>query len=800
MATRLLTIAIVVCSYAVPADAQFGGKNGLKWAKEATMLFEQGDYKGAVDVAQRGLDECGPFNYCRSRLRYTLGYLHQRQSQMEKPAKATKLLQQSVTVYNEVLKKHPAHWPTLSNLIEVHRRLNEPVSAITALERGLEELPHSYGNARIRGRLAMALGDIYLKEGDGERSVEAFLIAADALPMEATPKRRAVDTFALLPTDQLASKVGYLGSWEELQADVAGDGYKYIIRRLWRSSPSTAETALLRWLRLQGRFGVWSDDSLDGLSRNWEPIAELERFLKSSGEQEFRWWRAAPEREDALGAFFLALAESRREGNPRDLMRIWKGVLVLEKPPLTDIWIELYAELANSLHQLGRAKDELFEVFERRLFNAVGSHSEAFANKETQFWASQLHEALGLIYAMKGACDSSKRPELGALFHLQKAIIASEGGQEDSEWGYMPAGYLWATLADCHQSLGAQEEAQEARFSAIQAFLDADQIHLAEEQIRLAGEEGSSQTDRLRSLSVVKMLRGLATTRQDRRDQICSRKGIEMTLANQDLPAGFIDRQSFKIYADCIRFGNVSSSIWSSAELLKQLLTRDLRLSLIGAEDIVRFEAINRRILGQALLELEIVSTQNPQDSAVYIPLIFRRQSPHRGFTYIKANPEAVGQIESILENSPKIDDQPFSPDQALAIGTVLHVELLESISQEKGAFDQTYKGRLYRPVIYAGRAILEGAEVEIGAVYLCPPTARQGMWDRTELLAEHPCKWELKMLQVKVSDRLMPIDAVHQSFSTENEIQGRAANELPSLRAGRQLKFILSSPFQLPN
>lgn len=787
----LLLLALIAFSCVAPLGAQLTASGQAEKARE---LQEGGHYADALELTERGLSECGTAE-CRHRLQYTLGYLYQMQSREEKPEAASALLRKSAAAYGEILDQLPAHWPTVQNLLNVYSRLGEPQEAEDALQRGLDSFKHRFVSEERKATFALALGDLYIREGKATESVEAYQVAVDAIPESATPKRRELEAYKKLPTDQQALQIEKLQEWEEQHGDIAGEGYKLIVQSMWNQNPEIAETALLNWLRFQGQWGFLDRESLDGLPRDWAPILDLQKFIVEPSALLSPWWFEKPLRSDALASFFLAVGRGLQE-EPQKLLRSWEPTLDLDPPkPLTVSWLELYTEMADLFHRQDflRKHRDLFEDLQDHLLSAVPDDA---IGENAASVMERLHTVLGLIYADMGSCDSSP-PERSAVFHLEKAIEYAEQGREDLTEPYQPSGHLRAILAECYRNIGRLESALEAHLDACQSYLDADQLELAKGQLNAANaltDTGyTDESRRFTSLSMVVFLRQYAAEHQGLLDGICSPQGIDWTLP-KNLPSDFLTRQRFKIRGDCIRFDNVSDPVWAAAELFDLALSE--HIALVGPGDLIRFKKINRVVLGQEMLELEIFDTDQPEDSAFYLRLAFRRPSPGRRLTYVKANTEAVGRIRGILKNPPRtrIQDQTASP--SLPAGTLLRIELLATIDPAVVHVAETFPGRLVDiwPET-GGRVLPTGSRVEIRAEPDCGSSRRGGgiLGDM-----EEECEWRLELLSIRIGEQKVPIDAQQLSGVGTGGSSSERRRGLRRIYTNTILVFRLSGPLDL--
>ncbi len=341
---RIIPVAIIAFGLAVPVAAELTDDDARALAGQAEELQTEGRYDEAVGLVNRELARCGG-GACRSRLSYTLGYLHERQSLREPEATATSLLELSASGYARVLEYRPHHWPTVLNLADVYVRLGDGRQAESVLRSSLD-----VGNPERRAAFALALGDLYRSQERRKEAVEAYRVAVSTLPYKSTPKRREILTGSELLSSQAGELMDRLRSWESETPDVARQGYQEILARVWEIDPQIAENALLSWLKLTSRRTDFMPDmDVRRLSSDWRPVKELQAFVAEPAADRFSsWWFEDLERADVLAPFVLAVGRSQE--TPQAANRVWQAALDMKPPaPLTGAWSDFYNELDSLL-------------------------------------------------------------------------------------------------------------------------------------------------------------------------------------------------------------------------------------------------------------------------------------------------------------------------------------------------------------------------------------------------------------------------------------------------------------------
>lgn len=296
------TFIIALC-IALPVKAEFGDEGARELSTKALNLLQAGNYNQSVRLVDQGLSQCLDSN-CRSRLSYTLGYLHERQSAHVPYPEAISLLEQAVACYASVLEQTPQHTATVINLVRIYSWLGDEKSPEVLLRSALDGNAMDQGDRRQRATFALALGDFYLRQERYLEGVEAYRVAVDAMPARSAPKRREIHASEGLITHVADELLVRLQSWAVDSPEAAQLGYEMMLAKALEIGPEKAETALLNWLDLtRSTLGAAPVD-IRRLSSDWGPISELHAFVQEPSANYFSvWWFEDPKRTEALVEF-----------------------------------------------------------------------------------------------------------------------------------------------------------------------------------------------------------------------------------------------------------------------------------------------------------------------------------------------------------------------------------------------------------------------------------------------------------------------------------------------------------------
>jgi tetratricopeptide (TPR) repeat protein len=608
-------------------------------ADSAQKLETGGKAPQAVELLSRERGTCGAGaagRTCRQILDYTLGYVLQQSSARSTDPGAA--LRRAAAAYEKVLAEEPGHGPTLANLADVWQRLGEPQRAVPFLERAIAV------DSTASATYAIQLGDLRLQSGALREAREVYSRILSRDPDNMVACNRLVMSHELAPDAGSVQTLLHWGeTWERTVPDAARDAYEAVIRIAHRSDAAASETAasetaLVRWVDLQGRAGGLSPYDLERLPATWDAPAlqDLQTWLKQP-EQPLppaSWWRQREERTTALARVALGLGrEQEGRGAPEKAEAIWRFGRELATASETTR-IDLQTELALLFfhHPELDPDGSRFRAAEGELFDA-----KIMAITRVDRAAIQrYHEALGLIYAEQGNWGSRGNPHSG-LFQLQNAVdTAAE--RESAENLYQPQPFIRERLADGYLATGATELAVSAYLGASRAYLDVDDFRKAEMMIATArrlstARDAADEISRLDAILSVR--RRLATGAEEpssapplARTALAEIEQSAWLAPTWQHPMkDFGARQRFKAFADLAVLASRGGAfpeiaLGQAAQAMDMALKR--QVYLVGAGDLLRLEhvqAIYAAPLGLAPEEPLLLPAGGKADGALPIAL-----------------------------------------------------------------------------------------------------------------------------------------------------------------------------------
>lgn len=592
------TAALLACVTAAAADAADAIYDAARQtAAAAQELQAQGGWDRASALLQGGQQRCGDGAAglpCRLLLRYTLGYLSEREAQRT-PALAADLLAAAQALYLEVLASAPQHQATLKNLALLYLYTGRPLEAASLLERAVE----SDRAGPDRGALLLLLAQVYRDDGRFDAALASMERAVAADPGDASGPRAIAALFADGPAERLGALLPRLAEWAPLLPAVAEEGYRTILMRAPGSA--TAEQALLPWVSLIARQGWVSDSTLAGLPRGWEPLDGLLRYAAEPETEPGRsgWWMAQPQRRSVLAQVALATARSAeaRDDPARALRRLEVGLRISPeyeeyqfRPELKDAWptrMEL-ARAALSLLSRNPALDPQ-GMRQQRLVGELFSGKAGAYRSEDVVAMQRFHTTLGRWYAERGEWRGGGATN--ARFQLEHAIgTAAQRAQRGEP--YQPLQDEKEMLAQGYLGLGEATKARSMFLDATAAFLDTDQFEPARQALDAAARitAPAAGADVAAQAARTALLRQVLTTREALASGPVA-EGFERLpgqswLRGDNDPQGFLGRQRFKALADLAFQSDVASR--TAAAFQAALAVR----SLVGTADLVRLERI----------------------------------------------------------------------------------------------------------------------------------------------------------------------------------------------------------------
>jgi hypothetical protein len=259
-----------------------------------------------------------------------------------------------------------------------------------------------------------------------------------------------------------------------------------------------------------------------------------------------------------------------------------------------------------------------FSALEDRMFEGKGA---ALASNDLEA-AQRFHATLGLIYAERGTWRGA--PSRNASDQLRWALrAAAERARTDGFHQPLPAvRALLARGLASGEAAAARGEAGAAALDAARAWLDSDDPLAADTTIAIAVRDPALTAEAVAPVRTLVLVRailaqaaGVAGAAVQADPETVAREaarlcagGIGGVVAGTG-PADFMDRQRFKLLADCARMtSNPDRAVHARAAIAvatdpSARATNDV-FTLVGAEDVRRFRdalQIAKRLGGDAM-------------------------------------------------------------------------------------------------------------------------------------------------------------------------------------------------------
>lgn len=568
---------------------------------------------------------------CRPLLNYTRAYLLTQQAAAGAAAEKRRLLGAAVDVYQQVLVDVPAHGPTLDNLVDIGRQLNDVDLVESLLERAIAS------NLQQRLSYAITLGDLLRDNERLEDALSLYKQAAIWGPTSPQPRIRIVDIHAQLPSNRLSELAQRLDQWVADFPTVAERGYRLLIERsISDGNSGEAENYLLAWVGAMASGGSLSSKRVDDLYRIWpfEPLEQLRGFLDDF-DYPASWWQDynKPRQRQAItqAAIAIGYQELERSG-PMMAKRRWNRTLGDFAPKSYQYFgnlidfpnARLGLQTALALLYYQYPKVATVDEFNRLIWGIFQSKGDAYKANDLRS-IQQHHTILGTIFARQPKLENKGHRAFNAVFQLHYAIRTANRRSENGE-PYQPLPWLKMMLANvCEEPSEVVRSSwndefleycrDEDRNSAVgslyldaaQAYLDTDELPKASAMLKKAErfDLNSSDQDALNTTSDILLARQKLPKFALETESInSSRDLLENPLYSWITDDGFelaqssfIQRQQFKTLSD------YTSSIMSasdSANAAQKKLDRvkpllDLsakRLEIAGTNDELRIASL----------------------------------------------------------------------------------------------------------------------------------------------------------------------------------------------------------------
>jgi len=584
---------VAACTAALGSDAYDVARDA---ARAAQALQDQGrwtDAQASLDAAAARCGSAPDARSCRSLVRYSQGYLAQREARLH-PDDAPALLASAEDRYRAVLAEEPAHEATLRNLALVYVGLGRDEAAEAVLRQAMAV------DAARTGRAALQLGQLYRDEGKFDAALATYQQAAAAAPADSAPPQAIVALYATAP-ERAAELRAMLAGWEATFPAVVDTGYRQILARA--TDAQVRERTVLDWVSLVARQGWVGPTTFAGLPLDWPPLADAARYVANpETPPAYGWWAAGPVRRSVLAQLALATAQApeARATPARALRRLQVGMQFCPgyeayqyDLQMKDAW-PTRLELARATLALLAREPELDpkQAQQRWLVDEL-FFGKAGAYQSRDLAAMQrFHTTLGRWYAERGEWTGGS--STNGIFQLEHAIaVAGQRAARGEPW--QPLQQEKQLLAGGYEKIGKPAQARAMYLDAASAFLDTDQVDEALDALGNADRIGGA-TGYPSDQATLRSLRQVATTRQ--------------ALAADRLPPDFADapaqrwlalpattdaarRQRFKVLADLALRERDGQQPQAAATHAGAAFDALLSLkSLVGTADLVRLEQV----------------------------------------------------------------------------------------------------------------------------------------------------------------------------------------------------------------
>lgn len=613
-ACALLAGTLLATAPALAADRYDAARAATQAAQ---TLQAAGQWPEARARLEREGGVCGDDNddgrACRLLVRFSLGYLAEREAASRAPADA-ELLAQAVAHYRAVLAEAPDHEATLKNLALVYRRLQRPDEAEQALRRAVDQ------DRSGSGRAALLLGQLYRDTGRPDNALAAYQAAAGADPSARAALRAIVDVYRELPPERAEELLARATAWEPTEPAVAAAGYRGVIERALPSRPALAERAVVRWVPLLARNGWLSASALAGPWGDWAPLRELQGFVTSPDPRPevARWWLQDARRRSALAEVALALATT-----PEAQADLDRAARRLEQALLFCPRYEEYSygDLRNERTVRLDLSRELIALYARQPMLDPGEGrqraliNELFSGKGGAYQASDLaaiqrfHGTLGQIYAQRDTWSGGEATN--ARFQFDNMLRIAERREREGGY-YQPLQDVKAQLARGYEILKQPASARAMHLRAAQAYLDTDQLDAAQASLQHVARltQPPANAAEQRSIALVERVAG---TRQAVAAGAMIEPGhggahgwlFEAAGAVAGDAAGlapFVARQQFKGVADlALRHREAGATAAAEAWAARAFVAALRVAAMVGTPDLIRLEKVKELATAHAV-------------------------------------------------------------------------------------------------------------------------------------------------------------------------------------------------------
>lgn len=658
--------AAIACPPVLASDLYDSARDAARAAQDLQDKGRWADAQATLDAAAAQCGSADAARSCRSLVRYSQGYLAQREAR-RRPDDAPSLLATAEDRYRAVLAEEPAHEATLRNLSLVYLGLGRNEAAEAVLRQAVA------ADAGHTGRAALQLGQLYRGEGRFDAALAAYQQAAAAAPADPGPPQAIVALYATSP-ERAAELRTKLTGWEATFPAVVDSGYRQILARA--TDADVRERTVLDWVSLVARKGWVGPSTFAGLPLDWPPLADAARFVANPEmPPSYGWWGNGPLRRSVLAQLALATAQApeARAAPARALRRLQVGMQFcpgyeeyLYNPQMKEAWPTRLELARATLTLLSREPDLDPKQEKQNWLVAELFHGKAGAYQSQDLAAMQrFHITLGRWYAERGVWTGGSLTN--GIFQLEHAIaVAGQRAARGEPW--QPLQQEKALLAGGYEKIGKPAQARAMYVEAASAFLDTDQIDEARDALRDAdrlGTDGSYPASPASDPVAVRLLGQVVATRQalaaDSVPHDFASLPAQGWLA-QPAATEALRRQRFKVLADLALRERDDGQAEPAAAHAGAAFDALLALkSLTGTPDLVRVEQVMALATSRADLgdrgAVQVASLPATADGgiarALYVPA-----ASQPAWVIVRGDAVIAGQVGARVRGSPELASQ----------------------------------------------------------------------------------------------------------------------------------------------
>jgi tetratricopeptide (TPR) repeat protein len=558
---------------------------------EALQSSQAGDSHNAIEIVHAALQECpagAAGSACRGLLNYTLGYIVQQQGQRATTADdRLHALNSATASYQAALQDDPGNSTVHYNLALLLTNLGDQAGAVAELQRAVQADPTQW-------QYRVKIGDLQVQQKNWEGAMQAYEQAAQSAPAAEGPAQRVLDLTRRghgLNANELQARCK---EWEVLYPTLAPNCYEQFMIMVHAENSAAAETALVSWVDIVARQDKVDEHLLEVLPQNWNTptIPPLSAVLRGDlSRATTNWWTEPGQRSEAWARFLLAVGQQSSPRGPQAMEETWQTALkIVRGDRHSASSLELRRALALlyvRYPDLDPTQNKLKDLVEQIFVDKMGAIQSNDLEAEQRY-----HTVLGLIFAGQQKWGSDYDP-YSAAFQLRRTVeVAEERYRKEAI--YQPLPEIKELRVKVYEKTNLPAEAARARWEAILAYMDSDQLDRAAHAIEAFQSSGGYDTATLRSL--LKLRRdAIAVPAQQKGSLITALSSLG---PKTGVSPEFLQRQQFKALADLVT-GSPGAAETESVQAALQAfsLAVEQHVPLIGVNDLGRWQAVQQKLV-----------------------------------------------------------------------------------------------------------------------------------------------------------------------------------------------------------